>query len=75
MWFGAQVRHIGLSNETSFGVMQFIRAAEEHDLPRVVSIQVLLAIFAQHSGSRVTAGSPFVSDAFRYKFFRFFTMA
>ncbi len=38
-----QVRYIGLSNETAFGVMQFIRAAEEHGLPRVVSIQVPLS--------------------------------
>ena len=34
-----QVRHIGVSNETSFGVMEFIRAAESSGLPRIVSIQ------------------------------------
>merc|ERR1719188_2302157 len=34
-----KVRHFGVSNETSFGVMSFIRAAEEHGLPRMVSIQ------------------------------------
>jgi len=33
------VRHFGVSNETSFGVMNFIRAAEEKGLPRIVSIQ------------------------------------
>lgn len=34
-----KIRHVGLSNETSWGVMDFLRAAKEHDLPRVVSIQ------------------------------------
>ncbi|PSC73609.1 aldo-keto reductase-like [Micractinium conductrix] len=34
-----KVRHIGVSNETSFGVMRFIQAAEQAGLPRIVSIQ------------------------------------
>ena len=34
-----KIRYIGLSNETSWGVAQFLRAAERHDLERVVSIQ------------------------------------
>ncbi|EFN59433.1 hypothetical protein CHLNCDRAFT_48483 [Chlorella variabilis] len=34
-----KVRHIGVSNETSYGVMRFIQAAEQLGLPRVVSIQ------------------------------------
>ncbi|MBI5329593.1 MAG: NADP(H)-dependent aldo-keto reductase [Betaproteobacteria bacterium] len=34
-----KVRHIGLSNEFPWGVMQFLREAEAHGLPRVVSIQ------------------------------------
>lgn len=34
-----KIRHIGLSNETSWGVAQFLRAAEKFDLERVVSIQ------------------------------------
>ena len=34
-----KVRYIGLSNETPFGVMQFLRLADERGLPRVVSIQ------------------------------------
>lgn len=34
-----KVRHIGLSNETPWGVMEYLRLAREHDLPRVVSIQ------------------------------------
>jgi aryl-alcohol dehydrogenase-like predicted oxidoreductase len=34
-----KVRHIGLSNETPWGVMRFLAAAEATGLPRVVSIQ------------------------------------
>ena len=33
------IRYIGLSNETPWGVMKFISAAKEFNLPRVVSIQ------------------------------------
>ena len=34
-----KLRYIGLSNETSWGVMQFLRLAEEHGLPRIASVQ------------------------------------
>lgn len=34
-----KIRHVGLSNEHGWGVMQFLRLAEEYDLPRVVSLQ------------------------------------
>ncbi|HCL86257.1 MAG TPA: aldo/keto reductase, partial [Comamonadaceae bacterium] len=34
-----KVRHIGLSNETPWGVHEFVRLAEAHGLPRVVSGQ------------------------------------
>lgn len=34
-----KVRQIGLSNETPWGVTQFVRAAEAHGLARVVSVQ------------------------------------
>ncbi len=34
-----KVRHIGLSNETPYGVHEFVRLAEQHGLPRVVSTQ------------------------------------
>lgn len=34
-----KIRHVGLSNETPWGVMRFLRAAERASLPRVVSIQ------------------------------------
>ena len=34
-----KVRHIGLSNETPYGVHEFIRLADQHGLPRVHTIQ------------------------------------
>ncbi|MGN8199538.1 NADP(H)-dependent aldo-keto reductase [Salinisphaera sp. RV14] len=34
-----KIRHVGLSNETPWGVMRFLRAAERESLPRAVSIQ------------------------------------
>lgn len=34
-----KIRHIGLSNETPYGVHEFVRLAEELGLPRVVSVQ------------------------------------
>ena len=34
-----KVRHIGLSNETPWGAMRFLQAAEELNLPRAVSVQ------------------------------------
>jgi len=34
-----KIRHIGVSNETPWGISQFLRAAERLGLPRIVSIQ------------------------------------
>jgi len=34
-----KVRHIGLSNETPYGVHEFVRLAEHYGLPRVVTVQ------------------------------------
>ncbi|MDH5856191.1 aldo/keto reductase [Lampropedia aestuarii] len=34
-----KIRYIGLSNETPYGVHEFVRLAEQHGLARVVSIQ------------------------------------
>ncbi len=34
-----KVRHVGLSNETPWGAMRFLALAEQHGLPRMVSIQ------------------------------------
>jgi aryl-alcohol dehydrogenase-like predicted oxidoreductase len=34
-----KVRHVGLSNESSYGVHEFVRLAEQHGLPRVATTQ------------------------------------
>lgn len=34
-----KIRHIGLSNETAYGVGEFIQLAERHGLPRIASVQ------------------------------------
>jgi aryl-alcohol dehydrogenase-like predicted oxidoreductase len=34
-----KVRHVGISNETPWGVGEFVRVAEQHGLPRIVSVQ------------------------------------
>lgn len=34
-----KVRYVGVSNETSWGIMSFIQAAKDYDLPRIVSTQ------------------------------------
>ena len=34
-----KVRHIGLSNESPYGVHEFVRLAEQHGLPRLATVQ------------------------------------
>jgi aryl-alcohol dehydrogenase-like predicted oxidoreductase len=34
-----KVRHVGLSNETAWGTMEYLRLAKKHNLPRMESIQ------------------------------------
>ena len=34
-----KIRHVGLSNETPWGVMKFLQIAKENNLPRMISIQ------------------------------------
>ena len=34
-----KIRHVGISNETSWGTMKYLHAAENLELPRIVSIQ------------------------------------
>lgn len=34
-----KIRHVGLSNETPWGVMKFLQLAEQHGLPRMVAVQ------------------------------------
>jgi len=64
-----KIRCIGLSNETPWGVAQFLKAADTLNLPRVVSIQnpynllnrvyeIALAEFTQREGIGLLAYSP-----------------
>ena len=34
-----KIRHIGLSNETPFGVHEFVQLAQQHKLPRIATVQ------------------------------------
>lgn len=34
-----QVRYVGVSNESAYGVMRFVSTAEQLGLPKIVSIQ------------------------------------
>ncbi|MGF1693450.1 NADP(H)-dependent aldo-keto reductase [Photobacterium kagoshimensis] len=64
-----KIRYIGLSNETPWGVMSFLKLAEKHNLPRVISIQnpysllnrsfeVGLSEISHHEGVELLAYSP-----------------
>jgi aryl-alcohol dehydrogenase-like predicted oxidoreductase len=34
-----KIRYVGLSNETPFGVHEFVRVAEQYDVPRIATVQ------------------------------------
>ncbi|WP_434339964.1 NADP(H)-dependent aldo-keto reductase [Motilimonas cestriensis] len=64
-----KIRYIGVSNETPWGVAQYLRLAEKHNLPKIVTIQnpynLLnrtfeqgLAEFSQREGVELLAYSP-----------------
>jgi len=42
-----KVRAIGLSNETPYGVHEFVRLAEQHGLPRVATVQNVYCLIAR----------------------------
>ncbi|WP_295378303.1 aldo/keto reductase [uncultured Pseudacidovorax sp.] len=42
-----KVRYIGLSNETPYGVHEFVRLAEQHDLPRVATVQNVYCLLSR----------------------------
>lgn len=46
-----QVRHIGVSNESSWGVCQWGNAAEKYGLPKIVSIQNSYSLLVRHPGT------------------------
>lgn len=43
-----KVRHIGVSNETPWGVMEYLRLAREEGLPRIVTIQNQYSMVNRH---------------------------
>lgn len=43
-----KVRHIGVSNETPWGVAQFLKESEIHGLPRIQSIQNAFSLVNRH---------------------------
>ncbi len=42
-----KVRYIGLSNETPYGVHEFVRLAQQHDLPRIATVQNLYCLLCR----------------------------
>ena len=42
-----KIRHIGLSNETPYGVHEFVRLAEQHGLPRVATVQNVFCLVSR----------------------------
>jgi len=74
-----KIRHVGLSNETAWGTMQYLRLAQENNLPRIVSIQneynflrryydMDLAELAHHEDVGLLAFSPLASGAISGKY-------
>jgi aryl-alcohol dehydrogenase-like predicted oxidoreductase len=43
-----KIRTIGLSNETSWGTMQFLKIAKQNNLPKIVSIQNEYSMLCRH---------------------------
>jgi aryl-alcohol dehydrogenase-like predicted oxidoreductase len=42
------IRHIGLSNETGWGIMNWLRLSEDHSLPRMASVQNEYSLLCRH---------------------------
>lgn len=74
-----KIRHFGLSNETAWGTMQYLKFAEQHGLPRVQSIQneynflrryydLDLAELAYHEDIGLLAYSPLAAGALTGKY-------
>lgn len=43
-----KIRYFGLSNETAWGITKWLQLAQQHDLPRVVSIQNEYSLLCRH---------------------------
>lgn len=75
-----KIRHIGVSNETSWGVMQYLAIAEAHGYPRIASIQneysllrrqfdLDLAEVSHHEDVGLLAYSPLAAGLLTGKYF------
>lgn len=74
-----KIRHVGISNETPWGVAEYLRLSREQGLPRIVSIQnpysllnrsyeVGLAEFRRHESIGLLAYSPLAFGALSGKY-------
>ncbi|UJF19677.1 NADP(H)-dependent aldo-keto reductase [Vibrio sp. SS-MA-C1-2] len=74
-----KIRHIGVSNETPWGLMSYLALAEKHNLPKMVSIQnpysllnrsfeIGLAEISQHEEIGLLAYSPMAFGALSGKY-------
>ena len=43
-----KIRHIGLSNETSWGTMKYLELSKQHNLPRIASLQNEYSLLCRH---------------------------
>ena len=43
-----KIRHFGLSNETAWGITKWLQLSEQHNLPRVVSLQNEYSLLCRH---------------------------
>ncbi|HEY8963172.1 MAG TPA: aldo/keto reductase [Alphaproteobacteria bacterium] len=43
-----KIRHVGLSNDTAWGIMKYLELAEKHGLPRMASIQNEFSVLNRH---------------------------
>jgi aryl-alcohol dehydrogenase-like predicted oxidoreductase len=74
-----KIRHVAVSNETTWGIAQWLKLAEQHDLPRVVSVQneynlirrqfdLDLAELSHHENVGLLAYSPLASGILTGKY-------
>lgn len=47
IWRGGQVRYIGTSNDTPYGICKMAQIGERMGYPRVASVQVSVAVLEQ----------------------------
>jgi len=43
-----KIRHFGLSNETAWGITKWLQLSEQHQLPRIVSVQNEYSLLCRH---------------------------